>query len=109
MDRNGVDWSSLQQTYEESGVSLKHLPIIDVDPEDLADKIADAAKALKNLTAGGRKVYIHCTAGRNRSPNVLMYYLWRYEQMDLRDAMNLVKERRRRVNVFENAFEIVGY
>ena len=39
----GVDWDELKSYYERRNVHVKNLPIVDVDADDIANKVADAA------------------------------------------------------------------
>merc|ERR1712087_418134 len=42
----------------------------------------------KEKNKGGR-VFVHCIAGRSRSPSLVLAYLMRYEGMSLREAYDL--------------------
>lgn len=71
----GVEWPQLEQAYHELGIEVRRVPIADLDPEDLRDKLRSAVEALRELVSGGHRVYLHCTAGVERSPTVVVAYL----------------------------------
>ena len=55
----------------------------------------DIATLIHNEKESGGRVYVHCIAGRSRSPTLVMAYLMRYEGMSLKDSFGLVKGARR--------------
>ncbi|PYX33847.1 MAG: hypothetical protein DMG80_04305 [Acidobacteria bacterium] len=57
------------------GMSFTHLPVTDFDRLELARKLPQCVKILEGLVAQGDILYLHCTAGVNRSPTVAAAYL----------------------------------
>lgn len=47
----------------------------------------------------GAQTLVHCTAGVSRSPSVVVYYLMKNKQMRYKDAYQLVRSRRRVVDI----------
>ncbi|MGB9606681.1 MAG: dual specificity protein phosphatase family protein, partial [Bryobacteraceae bacterium] len=90
----GSSWDQIQQWCEAAGLHAAREPVRDFDPENLAERLPDCARALDALVAAGHKVYLHCTAGVNRSPSVAIAWLVWKRGMSLREAYALVKQRR---------------
>ena len=61
--------------YTGSGVKLFRLPIRDFDESHLQQRLPECVAALRRLLDQGHTVYLHCTAGVNRSPTVAIAYL----------------------------------
>ena len=78
--------------YAAGGVKLCRIPVRDFDPSDLQQKLPECVAALSRLLEEGQTVYLHCTAGANRSPTVAIAYLhWRLG-WDLDSAVSHVEE-----------------
>lgn len=46
---------------------------------------------MRDLLKEGEKVYVHCTAGIYRSPQMIVLYLTRFENYSIEQAVNKVK------------------
>lgn len=66
----GLSWSTLWALHARAGLRAERLPIIDFDRKDLARHLGDAVDAASRLLAAGHRLYLHCTAGLNRSATV---------------------------------------
>jgi len=76
-------------------LAFRNVPVSDFDDLDLKRKLPACVEALDDLLQQGHTVYIHCTAGVNRSPTVVAAYLhWRL-QWPLSQALERLQERRR--------------
>jgi hypothetical protein len=73
----GLRWSTLWQLLVSRGIEASRVPIRDFDKRDLGQRIDAALEALDPLLVRGRPVYLHCTAGINRSPSVAIAHLAR--------------------------------
>ncbi|GAB6166054.1 hypothetical protein JCM19992_20540 [Thermostilla marina] len=89
----GVDIESIRRRCRELGVELVRVPIRDFDVDDLTCKLPEAASALAELLRRGKTVYLHCTAGINRSATVAIAYLYWFEDQDLAEAIETVMSR----------------
>ena len=85
-----VDLSWLAAHYHRAGIELRRVPVRDFDPEDLQDKLVECVGVLDQLLRAGHTVYVHCTAGAGRSPNVVIAYLHWVKQWDLDEAVDHV-------------------
>ena len=74
-----LDWDSLLDHYQTSGIELRRVPVRDFDAVDLQDKLPACVSTLNSLLESGHTVYLHCSAGAGRSPTVAIAYLvWCY-------------------------------
>ena len=89
-----TDWGKNEAHYQRTGISVVRFPVRDFDPEDLRDKLPGCVRALEELLEAGHTVYLHCTAGVNRSPTVAIAHLHWCRGWDLDKAVASVKERR---------------
>ncbi len=58
-----------------AGFGFINAPVTDFDRLELQRKLPDCVRKLDRLLRVGHTVYIHCTAGVNRSPTVAVAYL----------------------------------
>ena len=72
---HGVNWAALRARYFAVGVEVRRVPIRDFDDQDLLEKLPQAVQVLGELLAGDHRVFVHCNAGVNRSPSVVICYL----------------------------------
>jgi protein-tyrosine phosphatase len=91
-ERLDIDWPWLQAYYRQSGIEVCRAAVRDFDPDDLQEKLPACVEALRRLLAAGHTVYVHCTAGAGRSPNVVIAYLHWVEQWDLDEAIEKVAD-----------------
>ncbi len=60
--------------YSAAGIEQCRIPTIDFTPPSLAD-IEKSVNFIQAQAAAGKKVYVHCKAGRGRSATVVACYL----------------------------------
>lgn len=78
-----------------AGLEYRNVAVNDFDNLDLKKKLPECVEALDDLLKNGHRVYVHCTAGVNRSPTVVVAYLhWRLHWA-LEQALDHVQTRRR--------------
>lgn len=70
-----LDWPQLQDFYLAAGVTVRRVAVRDFDDDDLRRKLPECTRALDELLAERHVVYVHCSAGVNRSPCVVICYL----------------------------------
>lgn len=81
----GLSWDVLWRLYVARRVGTQRVPIVDYDKRDLARHLDDAVAVLHRELAAGKSVYVHCSAGLNRSPTTVIAYLMMHRGMS-RDA-----------------------
>lgn len=89
-----IDWPKIEAYYIKLRIEAIRKPIRDFELENLRDKLPEATSLVDELARGGHTVYLHCTAGVNRSPTVAIGYLYRYLGYDLETAIRVVKTSR---------------
>ncbi|HET7213341.1 MAG TPA: dual specificity protein phosphatase family protein [Terriglobia bacterium] len=65
----------LEKLYAGSSVEIRRVPVRDFDELHLQERLPACVAALHQLLEKGHTVYLHCTAGVNRSPTVAVAYL----------------------------------
>jgi len=75
-------------------VHLKHLAISDYTDQQILDYFDEAHQFIEEAKAHHKRILIHCEQGISRSPTIVISYLMKYHHKTLREALNLVKERR---------------
>ncbi|TAM80383.1 MAG: hypothetical protein EPN47_15790 [Acidobacteria bacterium] len=66
---------SPETLYEAEGLEFCRVPVRDFDESHLQQRLPECVAALRRLLEKGHTVYLHCTAGVNRSPTVAIAYL----------------------------------
>lgn len=89
-----VDWPRIFDYYQKCNIDIIRKPVEDFQLEDLRDKLPDCAKAVDELAREGHIIYLHCTAGINRSPTVAIGYLYSCLGYDMETAIRTVKDSR---------------
>ncbi|XP_070761912.1 dual specificity protein phosphatase 14 [Enoplosus armatus] len=77
---------------ELDGLHVLHVPIQDQPHAPLKHYFDSVAEWINQNQTG--RTLVHCTAGRSRSPSLIMAYLMRSEGLSLRRAHELVLEQR---------------
>ena len=90
----GVDLQALEQAMRQRGIVFIRAEAVDFDTVSLSKGLPKAVGALAEQLAAGRKTYVHCTAGRHRSPATCVAYLQWFHDMSLDEAYAYVKARR---------------
>ncbi|KAI1893788.1 hypothetical protein AGOR_G00127270 [Albula goreensis] len=73
---------------EHQGVECLRVPISDVPHAPLTDHFENVAERIHNNPTGS--TLVHCSAGRSRSPALVMAYLMRYKGVTLHQAHDWV-------------------
>ncbi len=91
----GISPQELASAYSKSGMSYVRLPVTDFDREELARSLPDAvAEIVRLLASPANTVYVHCTAGVNRSATAAAGYLIRSRGITAWGALSYVTSRR---------------
>lgn len=89
------------------GLRYVRSPMRDFDHEYQRRTLPDATRALSGLLEDDHTVYVHCTAGINRSPLVVLGYLVFVEGMDRQEALRLIKRARPQARPYMDVLEQV--
>ncbi|XP_031159683.1 dual specificity protein phosphatase 14 [Sander lucioperca] len=74
------------------GLSVLHVPVQDRPHAPLRRYFDPVAERINQNQTG--RTLVHCTAGRSRSPALIMAYLMRFEGLSLRRAHEVVLDQR---------------
>lgn len=81
------------RAYRRAGIEQLRIPTLDFHPPSLAD-LETSVAFMQEQIGQGRRVYVHCKAGRARSGTVVMCYLIGAQQMTPEAAQQLILSRR---------------
>lgn|GEM_PF-482952 len=90
----GIDRAELTGRADDLGLAFLNTPMLDFNPPDQRANLPAAVRALSHLLAADHKVYVHCTAGLNRSPLTVLGYLSFVETMAPDDVVAFIREAR---------------
>lgn len=95
LETRRIRWGNLWQLYTRHGIAVTRVPVTDFDKRDLGRNLQAAVDAVAGYVGEGRKVYVHCNAGINRSPSTVIAYLVAHRGMSLDEANAWLSERHR--------------
>jgi len=78
-----IDWVRWTSDYATLGIEAVRVPVTDFDRADLLRNLDAAVAQLARLVSKGRRVYVHCNAGINRSPSTIIAYLVAHRGLEL--------------------------
>ncbi len=87
------EFSGDPRTLKACGLEQLHLPTLDYHCPALED-LARGVRFIFEQIAAGRKVYVHCKAGRGRSATLVLCYLMASRRIDAAEAYRLLQEAR---------------
>lgn len=91
----GIQIQKLLKAYQETRIELRRIPIPDFDKNSLAANLPLCVAELQEaLQPEWTRVYLHCTAGINRSPTIAAAYLIRSRDMSAAEAYDYITARR---------------
>jgi len=90
LEQQGIDYPRLVRYGRRLGLAMERCPLRDFDPADQRRGLPAAVRGWWGLLRQGHRVYVHCTAGINRSPLVVLTYLTLVEGIGLEEAMTLL-------------------
>jgi hypothetical protein len=87
----GLELRELERAYAAEAIELFRHPVADYDLDALAATLPGAIADLHRLLESGRRVLVHCNAGYNRAPTVVVAYLHRHRGFTLAAARDRVR------------------
>lgn len=100
--RAGLRWDLLQKAGAGRDVDMRRISIIDFDPGDLVSKLDRCVAELDDLLSEADRVYVHCTAGINRSAGVVLGFLVLRRHLTVDAAFKLLQNRRPQSNPYRS-------
>ena len=90
LEKQEIDYPRQVRYGRRIGLTMERYPLRDFDPADQRRGLPAAVRGLWGLLRQGHRVYVHCTAGINRSPLVVLADLTLVEGTSLEEAMTLL-------------------
>ena len=90
---------ALERAFAQMGIEEHRLPFPDFGglPSELVDR---AVSIISGWLGEGRRIYVHCRAGVNRSATVVAAYLMWRDRLTRDEALKLIRSKRRRIMPF---------
>lgn len=77
---------------QQYGLKYRRYSILDMNNDDFVSKAEGGVRVMRELLREGERVYVHCSAGIYRSPQMIALYLTLFERYSLEQAVAAVKE-----------------
>jgi protein-tyrosine phosphatase len=90
----GIRWQALWAAYTRQGIEVIRVPIPDLNDRALRDGLGEAVSKVVSGLEKDRPVYVHCTAGVNRSPTVVIAVLAGHLGLGFHKALSWVQQKR---------------
>ncbi|GEM_PF-1511581 len=90
------EFAGHSQLYQEFQITQHHMPTIDFTHPTL-ESVVGAVKFMQEQVGQGRRVYVHCKAGRARSATVVMCYLMAIHGVSAEEAQEQILQCRKQV------------
>ena len=74
-DNCGICWERMLACYQRLGVEVRRVPVRDDDFDNVRRMLPECVGVLDELLRGDHTGYVHCNAGLNRSPTIVIAYL----------------------------------
>jgi len=87
------EYAGPEGVYEQMGIEQFHMPTVDFTSPSLAD-CQQAVVFMKQQVEAGRRIYVHCKAGRGRSATVVMCWLIATHHLSPEDAQTYLLTKR---------------
>lgn len=100
----GIEASALALHATKRGLVVVNVPMRDFDPAEQRRRLPEAVRALGALLSDGHRTYVHCTAGINRAPLVVLTYLTFVEGMATDEAIVLIHKARPEASPYWDAY-----
>lgn len=103
------EWEGPVDAYSSLGIAQLWLPVVDFTSPTVED-LECGVDWLLEQTGQGKRVYVHCKAGKGRSGTVVMAYLMRTRQLSPAQAQELLLSKRSQVlTSLSTRVEVEGY
>ncbi len=107
LEGRGLSWERQVRWCEAQGIAAHRLPIEDWSPQAVIEHLDEAVHLLRRLLEEGQVVFMHCTAGVNRSPSVALGYLVKVKRQPLADALALLRRARPTAQPYPEVLEVL--
>lgn len=104
----GLIWSQIEEWYAQRRLITRRVPVLDFSPDAIVAHLEEALDALAALLDDGHTVFVHCSAGVNRSPTIVIAHLVRAEGLSPADALDAVASVRPSVQPYQQALDAIA-
>ena len=101
----GIDLQAHIRHAQRRGLALENAPMRDFDLEDQRRRLIGSVVSLARLLSAGHRVYVHCTAGINRSPLTVLSYLTFVESIRPDEALAMIHAGRPQADPYWEAWQ----
>jgi len=108
LNRAGMRWDLLQRAGAQRGIDMRRVAIVDFNPGDFLAKMDSAVEELDDLLRDYPRVYVHCTAGINRSTGVVLAFLVLKRKLSVDNAYRQLKGRRPQASPYRAVIDELG-
>ena len=70
-------------------------------------QLNDGADYINNVIKSNKKIFIHCREGVSRAPLFLAAYFIKYKNMNIREALDVIRAKRSFINILPNQIKIL--
>lgn len=103
----GLTWSKIRERYRALGIEAERVEIEGDWPAAVIEVMRHAMVLVRHLIQRGHTVYVHCTAGVNRSPTVALMYLNLVEGIPVEEALATVQLCRPQAKPYEDVLVVL--
>lgn len=107
LEAAGLTWSKVRERYRTLGMEVHRVEIEGDWPAAVIEVMRRAMTLVRRLIQNGHTVFLHCTAGMNRSPTVALMYLNMIEGMPVEEALATVKLSRPQAKPYEDVVVVL--
>jgi hypothetical protein len=101
----GIHYELLVTHALSRSVFTVNAPMRDFDGEEQRKRLPDAVGKLCDALRRGHRTYVHCTAGINRGPLVVLAYLTFVEGIEVGEAMAMIHRGRPEASPYWSAYQ----
>jgi atypical dual specificity phosphatase len=91
------EYEGPRSAYQRYGIEQLYVPTVDFSHPTL-ESLETAVRFMENEVKQGKRVYVHCKAGRARSATVVICWLIKHDQITAREAQERLLRVRPHVN-----------
>jgi atypical dual specificity phosphatase len=107
LEAAGLTWTKIDERYRALGLDLHRVEIEGDWPAAVIEVMRRAMILVRRLIQNGHTVFLHCSAGVNRSPTVALMYLNMIEGMSVEEALATVQLSRPQAKPYEDVVVVL--
>ena len=102
-----INSSPCISNYFQNEFEYYNVKVEDISGADILCHLDNTVKKMHEFIENNpqKSVFVHCFMGSSRSATIIIAYLMKYHNYNLRDALNFVKEKREVVNLNQDFFK----